>query len=62
MTILGLADSFKSSGTNPPGPTVALFDGLFIGKYKIIFLLKDERFSTKTHTTSREDVTVGFQL
>ena len=34
MTILGLAESFKMM--NRPGPTVTLFDGLFIGKYKKI--------------------------
>ena len=32
MTILGLAKSFKAM--NRPGPTVTLFDGLFLGKYK----------------------------
>ena len=35
MTILGLAESFKTM--NRPDPTkhnLALFDGLFLGKYK----------------------------
>ena len=32
MTILGLAESFKTM--NRPGPIVTLFDGLFLGKYK----------------------------
>ena len=30
MTIFGLAESFKT--INRPGPTVTLFDGLFLGK------------------------------
>ena len=33
MTILGLAESFQTM--NQPSPTVTLFDGLFLGKYKI---------------------------
>ena len=32
MTILGIAESFKTM--NLPDPTVTLFDGLFLGKYK----------------------------
>ena len=32
MTILGLAKSFKTM--NWSGPTVTLYDGLFLGKYK----------------------------
>ena len=32
MTILGLAKSFKIM--NRSDPTITLFDGLFIGKYK----------------------------
>ena len=31
MTILGLAESFKTM--NRPGPTVTLFDGFFLEKY-----------------------------
>ena len=31
MTILGLVKSFKTM--NQDGPTVTLFDGLFLGKY-----------------------------
>ena len=31
MTILGLAELFKTM--NRPGPTVTLLDGLFLGKY-----------------------------
>ena len=32
MTILGLAESFKTM--NRPDPTLTLFDGLFLGNYK----------------------------
>ena len=32
MTILGQTESFKTM--NRPGPTVMLFDGLFLRKYK----------------------------
>ena len=32
MTILGLAESFET--INQPGPTVTLYDGLLLGKYK----------------------------
>ena len=32
MTILGLAESFKTM--NRPDPTVTLFDALFLGEYK----------------------------
>jgi len=32
MTILGLAESFKT--VNQPDPNVTLFDGLFLRKYK----------------------------
>ena len=32
MTILGLAQLFKTM--NRPGPTVSLFDDLFLSKYK----------------------------
>ena len=32
MIILGLTESFKSM--NRPGPTVTLFDGLFLEKFK----------------------------
>ena len=32
MTILGLGESFKT--VNQPDPTVTLYDGLFLGKYK----------------------------
>ena len=32
MTILGLAESFKTM--NRPYPTVTIFDGLFLRKYK----------------------------
>ena len=37
MTILGLAESFKTMNQpsqTRPGSTVTLFDGLFLGKYK----------------------------
>ena len=33
MNILRLAESFKTM--NWPGPTITVFDGLFLGKYKI---------------------------
>ena len=37
MTILGLAESFKTMNRPDPipFPTVTLFDGLFLGNYKI---------------------------
>ena len=37
MTILGLAESLKTMnrpGSTQAGPTVTLFGGLFLGKYK----------------------------
>ena len=44
MTTLGLSESFKTM--NQPGPTVTLFDGLFLGKYKN----RDEKFGQNLYS------------